>query len=365
MQFTFLRNATALSAALLALLAGCGMPQENNGRTSEAWDDENAPAKLVEGFEDNFAALPLTGEAAQMPWPGSYWPNSQGGLSSQWNGNPGVRKPDLEKARAMTPELIAKLSPAEKYDLLNRSYDYPLTRYEENRTDPDQPTWWGLCHGWAQAASHFSEPGAVTVENADGISIAFGSSDIKALLTFAQQYNRPYDAMKFLGRRCDTDLPNSDSDDPNCKGVNPGSLHIVLANHIGMNRQPFMADVRRGPQVWTYPIYSFASKVIEESDDVYDSAAEGTTKIIHVETEVKHPNLIGPSWDPIGNPASGQFATESYKYTLELNADGMIIGGEWDVEDRPDFMWTQTAPVFEGFFKQLGVLYEKATAQPD
>jgi hypothetical protein len=47
----------------------------------------------------------------------------------------------------------------------------------------------GLCHGWAPASITYAEPKPITVTNADGITIPFGSSDIKAQLTyFAAEY---------------------------------------------------------------------------------------------------------------------------------------------------------------------------------
>ena len=48
----------------------------------------------------------------------------------------------------------------------------------------DEPAWAGYCHGWAPAANRFEEPLPVTVRNADGVEIPFGSSDVKALLTY-------------------------------------------------------------------------------------------------------------------------------------------------------------------------------------
>jgi hypothetical protein len=323
----------------------------------EAWDRPNAPGQLLADYQDVLSELPLEGSTEKKPWSDSYWPSHRGGLSWQWQGDPGVRRPSRDKLRDMTPEQIARLSPAEKYDIYMGRYDYPLTSYEERRTNSSQPEWWGLCHGWAQAAANFDEPRATTVRNADGIEIRFGSSDVKALLAFAQQYDPIQSPVTFLGLRCDVDLPAS-TDDPECKGVNPGSLHIVLANHIGRARQAFMADLRRTSQVWTYPISTFESSIVEETDEVYSSAAPGTVKVVEVETTLTHAGLVEPSFSAVG-PANVQ--VERLRYRLELDADGRIIGGEWRTDRRPDFLWVQERPRFVGLFRRLGDLYEQAS----
>lgn len=49
------------------------------------------------------------------------------------------------------------------------------------------------------------QPDAVTLKNADGITIPFGSSDVKALLSyFLAEYNTV--PTPYLGERCNIDL---------------------------------------------------------------------------------------------------------------------------------------------------------------
>ena len=54
----------------------------------------------------------------------------------------------------------------------------------ENR--PTTPAWQVYCHGWTAASIAFEEPAPILVTNPDGLRIPFGSSDIKALLTYLQ-----------------------------------------------------------------------------------------------------------------------------------------------------------------------------------
>jgi hypothetical protein len=49
-------------------------------------------------------------------------------------------------------------------------------------------------------------------------------------------------------------------------------------------------------------------------------------------------------------------------YDLELDGSGAIIGGEWRQRDRPDFLWTQTAPVLTGYFAGLQQIYDASIA---
>jgi hypothetical protein len=52
-----------------------------------------------------------------------------------------------------------------------------------------------------------------------------------------------------------------------------------------------------------------------------------------VEIDPKHGASDGPSDDAVN--------TANYKYDLELNAQGRIIGGEWFTgKCHPDFLWT-------------------------
>ena len=84
----------------------------------------------------------------------------------------------------MVPESIALLSPAEKYDILVGIYDFPLNNRAKAEGSVHEPSWSGYCHGWAPAAHRFEEPEPVTLVNDDGVEVRFGSSDIKALMTY-------------------------------------------------------------------------------------------------------------------------------------------------------------------------------------
>jgi hypothetical protein len=258
---------------------------------------------------------------------------------------------------------MAQLSPAEKYDIFIGNFTYPLVAYERERTNSSDPTWFGLCHGWAPAAINFKEPKPVTLTSAAGIAVPFGSSDVKALLTLVQQGGQ---GTRFLGERCNANLATDPdrADDDECRDVNPGSFHIVVANEIGLLKTGFVAEVSRDYQVWNQPVFGFSSEVLSRSEDVYATAAPGTRSIATVRTTLLYTAEIGARWEaqPI-DVYPHQTGTRVYNYTLELDEGGNIIGGEWLDAARPDFMWTQRAAEFRGYFAAVETIYKAATAE--
>jgi hypothetical protein len=170
---------------------------------ADSWNGNNQPSNMGE-YNYSFDALPRSGmvEEAHMPWSDNYWESDWGGISFRWNavreqqrdpeGNESLDKyaqfsytpPSLTQVRSMSKEELKKLSPAEKYDLLMGRYDYPTVHSERERTGPGYDDWQGICHGWVPAALNHPEPMATEATNTDGVVVPFGSSDIKALLSY-------------------------------------------------------------------------------------------------------------------------------------------------------------------------------------
>lgn len=348
--------------ALLALLStACGgrAPAGGTSGTREAWNAANDPANLRDRYEIRLEALPLKAELAKKPWSDTYWPNYLGGLASRWSDpdQPSAftyASPALSELRSMSESDLSHLSPAEKYDAYRGRYDYPFVASERARTSPDDPRWFGLCHGWAPAAYNFDEPRAVTLAGANGIRIPFGSSDVKALLLFAQQ-----DAPEWhmAGERCEDDEGTNGA----CRDVNAGSFHVILANQIGLLGAGFVAEVSRGAEIWNQPVYGFSTRILSRSDTVYAGAAPGTRAIVEVETTLDYIAESEPSWEPLPfsmYPEQGRSRT--YRYALELDAQGGILGGEWRSTDHPDFFWTQGLPALRGMWAPLRKIYAAA-----
>ncbi|MCX6111321.1 MAG: hypothetical protein NTZ90_17130 [Proteobacteria bacterium] len=175
----------SLAAATLLLSTACGR-SPTPAATKEAWDEVNDPLRLGTDYERNFKMLPLAGALDKTPWSDTYWPSYMGGVAYRWNGTPSegfaYTAPNAATVAKMTPEELAALSPAEKFDIARGKMDYPLLASERARTRPSSPSWEGICHGWAPAALLYDEPKAVLVDGPGGLKIPFGSADIKALL---------------------------------------------------------------------------------------------------------------------------------------------------------------------------------------
>src|SRR5690606_15230131 len=118
----------------------------------------------------------------------------------------------------------------------------------------------------------------------DGIQIPFGSSDIKALISYfyAFHIDQSVDQMGlrcFFGswmggyRGCNEDL-------------NAGAFHIVISNKIGLQKEGFMADVERFREVWNQPVVAYKSKILAANLPRSSKAASTAVKEVRIATEL-------------------------------------------------------------------------------
>lgn len=337
--------------------------------TREAWFDTSDPGLLIDDwlYEKRFDALASGANLDRLPWTGYYWPDMLGGLSYRWSERSAFipARPSLAWLRRQDEDTLNQLSPAEKYDIYLGRYDYPLTSYEKRRTDKSSPSWWGLCHGWAPASIVFKEPQQIKLTNPDGISLKFYTSDIKALLTFAQQYQRKSSSVSMLALRCNESLGRREALHSSgltiaCRDVNPGAFHLVLSHWLAHKNEPLIMDIYQGDQVWNVPIVGYASKVLDKTTDVYEGAARETKEILTIETKVSYIALSEPHRHAIYANDIGQLRNATYKYLLELDQRGIIRGGEWVTRGTPDFLWFQTPFQFSGFFQKLESIYNES-----
>ena len=352
---------TYLPTMGLLFLTSCGKSNSMNlSQEQEAWNEPNSPAQLINDYIVRLESLPLKGYTGQTPWADSYCRANQGGISYRWRDDAtdpfGYTPPTLEKLKTMSSDSISKLSPAEKYDIYRGRYEYPTVISQRNKFKREMQDWAGLCHGWASAAINFKEPKSVTLRNAEGINIPFGSSDIKALLTFAQAYNSK---LRMLGQRCNKVIDPSGPIpmDIECRDSNAGAFHIILANQIGRLKKSFVIDRTRDQQVWNYPVYRYQTKIIEFQSPS-PRAAQGTTKEAVVETEIRTGTIIAPTWDAVVGTNRNRIKKITYRYILELNEAGDIIGGEWANFERPDFLAIREYPRFSGEYSEIEKIYK-------
>jgi hypothetical protein len=449
----------------------------------------------------HFNALPLKGsvENNHIPWADSYWPMQRGGMSYRWREfqdetsevplHANDRKKQffqvhrysreelLRMSSGERRELVAKLSPLEKYSLLIGDYDYKLVNKFSKSGDASLSSWQGYCHAWAPVSLHYSEPNPVTAQNQDGIEIDFGSSDIKAVMisSYAERVKVSFNSFingigrrignvfkriggaavadpdaTFVGQRCTkrflyptTKIRNgkevfsdygdpsgiqdseyqgvveafrdkalalrffpeggpaptdpefvrkvmANKEDPACRDVNAGAFHIVIGNQLGLNREGFLIDKTRDVEVWNQPVFRYDSDVVGWSGPEA-GASPGTDRVVRVKTRLYFaddtdygwafwfptlPSLFGiqspflseyeryqqfliregDQTEP-GKYPEGILDYADYEYKLDLDRDGVILGGEWITFDRPDFLWLFRKTGFTGDYAKLNSIY--------
>src|SRR4029079_11526209 len=107
------------------------------------------------------------------------------------------------------------------------------------RTGRGTPTWYGHCNGWTAAAIRHAEPQRAVARN----GVVFTPADIKGLL--AELYM--YTDSEFLG-----------GVDP---AINPGILHLTLANWLGRGSHPVGMETAVGEVVINFPIFNYKATI--------------------------------------------------------------------------------------------------------
>lgn len=330
----------------LSLLSFC-MGLVACGPAPDMPEYKSASVELLDAKDEKaFYLLPQKGDVrnGEKFWSGDYWALNKGNINVRWNSVTqegwDYQSPTRDELLFMTPEQIAELSPAEKFDLYLGRYDYPLKQEVYSYSNRYAQDWEGICNGWAPASMNHNEPTPKTVTNPDGIIIPFGSSDIKALLSYYYAFIHKIENTQQMGRRCPRGNGwfNWNGD---CKNdLNAGSFHIVMTNKVGRRNESFLVDIERYKEVWNHPIVGYVSRV-EGEMPVERNAPAGTAKTLKVRTKVSYVNESEKnSWNPVRNTADQALIVRDYSYLIHLDIKNDIIGGEWLSQDRPDFLWT-------------------------
>jgi hypothetical protein len=266
-------------------------------------------------------------------------------------------------------DLVRKLSPSEKYDLLVGDPNLSLTRAmwkkgEDSMNNHGQIFYWdGLCDGLAVASVTLPRPKkAVTLYSKDGrLPIIFYPEDIKALGSLLYANSRP--PYRMIGSRCDNRLPQIDENGRfiarECFNVNPGAFHLSLVNQIGLAKRAFVMDSVSSNEVWNYPIVGYKFKYfnpesleeVEKMENAIIPYADFTkdkfsryrskkvAKVIGIQADVTFLKDRRPLFKDVENDKHNEPGLVIYRYDLELDKKGKIIGGEWYHGHHPDFLW--------------------------
>lgn len=322
---------------------------------ADHFDWYNDPTRIEEDANMRFADLPLSGEAEKRPWSGDYWAKNKGGIGYRWKTDEkhDYELPTAEQVQTMTPEQIDLLSPAEKYDLYLGEYEFPLTYQVKAANKAETPSWQGYCHGWTQAATHFEEPEPVVMTNPDGIVIPFSSADIKALLTFFQgetvetrmsEAQHPYkeDTTVIGGLN-----GGRNARSPGASDINPGSFHALLGNKMGMKGESFGIDADNGSEKWNHPLEAYRSQIVMERPPVAGANPAAVREVV-LQTDVTYTLEIAPQHESTRTAGNHSNKTEQYLYSVELDENGHIVGGQWLIENNGNlFTYDEVVTYFE------------------
>lgn len=370
---------------------------DDSGGKGDAWNSSNDPIRLAQRLNYRLADLPKTGKLdkpvwkdrypaavgkADVAWADTYWPTMERSTNIRWDGA-SVKSP-LEKydaaynsaagcatqpaetcgsgAKAAWDTYFTCAGPAAKWQMKSFQSLYQQIDGVDNDGDGQKDEcdasddegaqgWWGLCHAWSPAALLEPEPQrAVTVGG-----VTFEVADIKALIQTV--YDRSSAAM--LGGRCNAEtvehtVGGSDAN-TECMDVNPGALHVVLTNFLGINDMAVVEDRTASGQVWNQPLLGYNVTMQDEVTPARANACVGTTgdtwtfnrnakKLFEVKLTTDYLFEGEASDRPLGT--RGHVGHDTYHYILELGSTGKIIGGKYctaSVNDHPDFLWAPIA----------------------
>ncbi len=327
----------------------------------EAWQGFSAPEILSDGFTHSYFTLPAEGATSYNGpkfWSSDYWPSQAGGINNRWAAPrpSGFHTYDFPRNEVMrmSVQQMKALSPSEKYDIYMGRYDYPLKAEVAGRVSPTAADWEGICHGWVVAALHHAEPQPKVLMNRDGVSVPFGSADIKGLLSFYYAWHAD-NGSETVGKRCT--FGQWTGGEAACdQDLNAGAFHIIMTNRIGLQGEGIIMDVERWDQVWNQPVIAYRAQVMGEFRPS-QTAARGTVRELRLSTQVWYVNETDNLWNPVHGTQNQKNDSKVFQYRVELNARDEIIGGTWESDERPDFIWQKAkVETFSGYFANINDL---------
>lgn len=156
-----------------------------------------------------------------------------------------------------------------------------------------------------------------------------------------------------------------------CRDTNAMTLYLALHEQIKLNQHGFIIDKTKTSEVWNQPLYKYEHTYlpipmadgsmsvagdpvsIEKINDPFaEFRAPGTKFLVQVQTKLYYGMENGPKISYVD--ADEAFASDTMLYTLELDKDTKVIGGEWgpipaetdesydllSTMERPDFIWS-------------------------
>lgn len=235
---------------------------------AEPWDFRNDPASADRAFELRLAKLPTAGAAARVPWPGYAWPLSTDSINFRWDGDAPSPAEKAEQGLGLSGFADAVTNRYGVYSAARPACDVSaecsaladgsVCAIPRGSSAPRAgrciPASWSLAHGWAAAAVAERAPANAVIRN----GVTFYPGDLEALASVIYAVGVP---IRFLGNRCNTAPSPVDASgrmlEAQCRDVNPGSLHVVLTNMLGMRGASVIMDRTASAEVWNQPIRAY------------------------------------------------------------------------------------------------------------
>jgi hypothetical protein len=243
--------------------------ESGSTQKAEQWASNDDPSLFGATLTRVPAQLPATGAAQTSPWAGSYWPTYLDNINAQWAGD-GSDSAAMKYQKAFGGSNVEDavsafrgIDSATTQKTCMQSSECDATNGETcamrrgKTTGRCVPTWWGICHAWSPAAIMLPEPKHAVTRN----GITFEVPDLKALgsLVFDGA------SAEFVSSRCNLVDGNIALDaygrpsnaNPECRDTNPGTMHLLLTNYLGLRHQAFVEDRVADAQVWNQPLRGY------------------------------------------------------------------------------------------------------------
>ncbi|MEK7856700.1 MAG: hypothetical protein AAB288_11470, partial [Acidobacteriota bacterium] len=217
-------------------------------------------------------------------------------------------------------------------------------------------------------------PAPIKATSNSGRVIRFGSSDIKALLIrYVNQHSKADAGVETLslGGVCHLDSDslrkaienrtltpeawqglNADT----CFSVNAGAFHLALTNLVALRHESFVIDPQVDQDFTHFPIQSFTSETLGTPVETPDQHKE-----VQIKTSVTY---VIPSASAPNRGAMPPVKTAIFRYSLELDGAGEIVGGTWLGSPIPQVIWMQNRPKFAADDETLEKLYTLSVSLP-
>jgi|GEM_PF-4924201 len=344
--------------------------------------------------------LPLSATPTVIPWGGSSWPWYLGSVAFRYNeGLPffvdsfkaswALRKSfykfkNKHPRNYKTLEDLKQLSPAEKYDLLfddsQRTFSHAVFsrsfyfNASGERNGGEIVRWAGLCDGLAAASMQYCRPKKTVIATSlSGKKIPFLPSDIKALASLLWQTGDVLAPSTYLGKNCpsypETNFYKQRQDrrqgkKNTCYDLNAADFFFLLTHRTGLQKKSFALEIypdykKSNHALRKYSLSFFNPKtkeVFEKKEDLQKALvlykevraqdfwqefrATGTHFLLGVSVTLELSDYESyASRKQTDALEDDKRKTVSYSFDLEIDARGIVLGGEWQSTTPPDFIW--------------------------